>query len=108
MTTPDFTQIPYQSDYPRQTLADWQAALERETGRPAGEFVAPFVKRPVAGGLKARRLRGWLGANRGRPAGNRQRNRRGKYKGSRHLVPLRHQPSTPLRVRWRPYQRPHD
>ncbi|HRN68779.1 MAG TPA: methylmalonyl-CoA mutase [Promineifilum sp.] len=39
MTTPDFTQIPYQSDYPRQSLADWQAALERETGRPAAEFL---------------------------------------------------------------------
>ncbi len=39
MTTPDFTQIPYPSDYPRQSLADWQAALERETGRPAGEFL---------------------------------------------------------------------
>ena len=39
MTLPDFTQIPYKSDYPAQTLADWQRALERETGRPAGEFL---------------------------------------------------------------------
>ncbi len=37
--TPDFTQIPYKTDYPAQTLADWQAALARETGRPAGDFL---------------------------------------------------------------------
>ena len=37
--TPDFTQIPYKSDHPAQSLADWQAALSRETGRPAGEFL---------------------------------------------------------------------
>ena len=39
MTHPDFTQIPFQSDYKPQSLADWQAALERETGRPAGDFL---------------------------------------------------------------------
>ena len=39
MTNPDFTQIPYQSDYPAQSLAEWQAALERETGRPAGDYL---------------------------------------------------------------------
>ena len=38
-TNPDFTQIPYKSDHPAHSLADWQAALERETGRPAGEFL---------------------------------------------------------------------
>jgi methylmalonyl-CoA mutase len=37
--SPDFTQIPYQSGHPAQTLTEWQAALERETGRPAGEFL---------------------------------------------------------------------
>ncbi len=39
MTNPDFTQIPYRAGYPAQSLADWQAALERETGRPAAEFL---------------------------------------------------------------------
>ena len=38
-TNPDFTQIPFQSDYQPQSLAGWQAALERETGRPAGDFL---------------------------------------------------------------------
>ena len=39
MTNPDFTQIPFHTDYPAQTLADWQAALERETGQPAGDYL---------------------------------------------------------------------
>ncbi|MCZ2114898.1 MAG: methylmalonyl-CoA mutase [Anaerolineae bacterium] len=39
MINPDFTQIDYKSDYTKQSLAEWQAALERETGRPAGEFL---------------------------------------------------------------------
>ncbi len=39
MTTPDFTQINLKTDYPRQSLTDWQAALERHTGRPAGDFL---------------------------------------------------------------------
>ncbi len=39
MTTPDFTQIPFKSGYAKQSLADWQAAVERETGRPAAEFL---------------------------------------------------------------------
>jgi len=39
MTNPDFTQIAFKSDYLPLSLADWQAALERETGRPAGEFL---------------------------------------------------------------------
>ena len=39
MTNPDFTQIPFHTDYPAQTLADWQAALERETGQPAGAYL---------------------------------------------------------------------
>uniref|UniRef100_UPI0035B2E7AD methylmalonyl-CoA mutase n=1 Tax=Promineifilum sp. TaxID=2664178 RepID=UPI0035B2E7AD len=39
MNQPDFTQINLKSDYPRSSLAGWQAALERETGRPAGDFL---------------------------------------------------------------------
>ena len=39
MLNPDFTQLPLTTDFPRQTLADWQAALERETGRPAGDYL---------------------------------------------------------------------
>ena len=39
MLNPDFTQIPYQSDFPAQSLADWQGALARETGLNAGEFL---------------------------------------------------------------------
>ncbi len=38
-TDPDFTQIPFKSDWPAQTLDDWQAAIERETGHPAGEYL---------------------------------------------------------------------
>ena len=37
MPNPDFTQLPLTTDCPRQSLAEWQAALERETGRPAGD-----------------------------------------------------------------------
>jgi methylmalonyl-CoA mutase len=37
--SPDFTQIPLRTDYPRQSLADWQAAVERATGKPAGEHL---------------------------------------------------------------------
>ena len=39
MINPDFTQISYKPDYMKQSLADWQAALERETGRPAADFL---------------------------------------------------------------------
>ncbi|CUS05923.1 methylmalonyl-CoA mutase [Candidatus Promineifilum breve] len=39
MLNPDFTQIKLKTDYPAQTLADWQAALERETGQPAGDYL---------------------------------------------------------------------
>ena len=39
MTSPDFTQIPLATHFTPQTLADWQAQLERETGRQAADFV---------------------------------------------------------------------
>jgi methylmalonyl-CoA mutase len=39
MTSPDFTRIPLRTDYPTQSLADWQAQLERETGQPAADFI---------------------------------------------------------------------
>ena len=36
---PDFTTIDYRSDYTAQTLAEWQALLQAQTGRPAEEYV---------------------------------------------------------------------
>ena len=39
MNTPDFSQIPYQSQFKPQTLAEWEADIEAKTGRPASEFV---------------------------------------------------------------------
>ncbi len=39
MANPDFTQLPFRTDYPRPSLADWQAAVAAETGRPAADAV---------------------------------------------------------------------
>ena len=39
MRNPDFTRLPLNTDSPRGSLADWQAALERQTGQPAAEAV---------------------------------------------------------------------
>ena len=36
---PDFTQIDYKTDYAPQSLADWQAMIEAQTGVPAEEYV---------------------------------------------------------------------
>jgi len=36
---PDFTKIKLKSDYRKQSYADWQKAIEAETGKPAGEYV---------------------------------------------------------------------
>ena len=48
MTTPDFTQIPYQSDYPRQSLADWQAAIPLVPDGLAGDDIHPNPSGGVA------------------------------------------------------------
>jgi methylmalonyl-CoA mutase len=37
MPNPDFTQLPFQTNHQTQSLGEWQAQFERETGRPAGE-----------------------------------------------------------------------
>jgi methylmalonyl-CoA mutase len=37
MSNPDFTKLPFQTKHPTQSLEEWQAQFERDTGRPAGE-----------------------------------------------------------------------
>ena len=39
MLNPDFTQLELKSTYPAHSLAEWQAALEAETGQPAADFL---------------------------------------------------------------------
>jgi len=36
---PDFTKINLKTDYQKQSYADWQQAIEAQTGKPAGEYV---------------------------------------------------------------------
>jgi methylmalonyl-CoA mutase len=37
--TPDFTTMPYESDFPQHTYEEWRAQVERETGKPLDELI---------------------------------------------------------------------
>ena len=52
-TFPDFTTVPFESGPPAGSLADWKAAVERETGRPFDQWIEKTLEqidvRPLYG-----------------------------------------------------------